>query len=111
MIKYIYIAGLILWIIGMALRSPKLAICGIPTLYGFAAGFILPFLSEQANSTAYIIAYCMYGLIALIWLGSLIRFIVEKVQEKRAERLWQEMFIEELKKKPGCYTDLTAIGE
>lgn len=110
MFKYIYIVGLILWIIGMATRSSKLAICGIPTLYGFAAGFILPFLSEQANSAAYIIAYCMYGLIALIWLGSLVRFFSDKARERRAEREWELDFVEQLKQQ-GNYTDYTSISD
>ncbi|MBR5947329.1 MAG: hypothetical protein IKZ82_01610 [Clostridia bacterium] len=110
MIKYIYIAGLILWIIGMALRSPKLAICGIPTLYGFVMGFILPFLSEQANHTVYVIAYCMYGLIALIWLGSLVRLTLDKVRERRAEREWELDFVEQLKQQ-GNHTDYTSISD
>ena len=97
--KYIFIAGLIGWLLGMSMKNIRLAVLGIPTLYGLAIGFFFSRWAEQNHALAYGIAYGLYALVGVIWLICLIRFISDKVYERRLEREEELRFVEELKRK------------
>ena len=66
--KYIFIAGLIGWLLGMSMKNIRLAALGIPTLYGLIGGFFFSRWAEQNHVVAYGIAYGLYALVVLIWL-------------------------------------------
>ena len=104
--KYIFIAGAVGWVIGMSLKNVRLAVLGIPTLYGLALGFFFPLWTEQHHVLAYGIAYTMYALIALSWIVSVIRFISDKAFERRLEREAELRFVEELKRRQGGYPSM-----
>lgn len=96
--KYIFIAGLIGWLLGMSMRNIRLAVLGIPTLYGLAIGFFFSRWAEQNHALAYGIAYGLYALVVVVWLICLIRFISDKVFERKLEREEELRFVEELKR-------------
>ena len=95
--KWIFIAGLVGWLIGMSIKSGRLALLGIPTLYGLIVGFFFSRWAEQNHALAYGIAYGLYAAVALIWLISLIRFLSDKAFERKLEREEELRFVEELK--------------
>ena len=66
--KYVFIIGLIGCLIGMSIKSGRLALLGIPTLYGLAIGFFFSRWAEQNHALAYGIAYGLYALVVLVWL-------------------------------------------
>jgi hypothetical protein len=96
--KYIFIIGLIGWLIGMSMKSGRLALLGIPTLYGLAIGFFFSRWAEQNHALAYGIAYGLYALVALVWLIGLIRYFSDKAYERRLEHEDELRFVEELKR-------------
>ena len=96
--KYVFILGLVGWLLGMRFKSIKLALLGIPTLYGLAIGFFFSRWAEQNHSTAYGIAYGLYVLVALVWLIGLIRYFSDKAYERRLEHEEELRFVEELKR-------------
>lgn len=95
--KWIFIAGLVGWLIGMSIKSGRLALLGIPTLYGLIVGFFFSRWAEQNHALAYGIAYGLYAIVVLIWLISLIRFLSDKAFERKLEREEELRFVEELK--------------
>lgn len=97
--KYIFIAGLVGWLIGMSIKSGRLALLGIPTLYGLIVGFFFSRWAEQNHALAYGIAYGLYALVILFWLVGLIRFLSDKAYERRLEREEELRFVEELKRR------------
>lgn len=96
--KYVFIAGLIGWLVGMSIKSVRLALLGIPTLYGLAIGFFFSRWAEQNHVIAYGIAYGLYALVVLVWLIGLIRFLSDKAYERKLEREQEYRFVEELKR-------------
>ena len=96
--KYIFIAGLIGWLLGMSMRNIRLAVLGIPTLYGLAIGFFFSRWAEQNHALAYGIAYGLYALVVVVWPICLIRFISDNVFERKLEREEELRFVEELKR-------------
>ena len=76
--KYIFIAGLIGWLLGMSMKNMRLAAIGIPTLYGLVVGFFFSRWAEQNHALAYGIAYVLYAVVVLIWLVTFIRFLSDK---------------------------------
>ena len=96
--KYVFIIGLIGWLIGMSMKSGRLALLGIPTLYGLAIGFFFPRWAEQNHALAYGIAYGLYALVALVWLIGLFRFLSDKAYEHKLEHEEELRFVEELKR-------------
>ena len=96
--KYVFILGLVGWLLGMRFKSIKLALLGIPTLYGLAIGFFFSRWAEQNLSTAYGIAYGLYVFVVLVWLIGLIRFISDKAYERKLEHEEELRFVEELKR-------------
>ena len=96
--KYIFIAGLIGWLLGMSMKNVKLAILGIPTLYGLMIGFFFSRWAEQNHALAYGIAYGLYAIVVLVWLIGLIRFLSDRAYERKLEREDELMFVEELKR-------------
>ncbi len=97
--KYIFIAGLIGWLLGMSMKNLRLAALGIPTLYGLVVGFFFSRWAEQNHALAYGIAYGLYAAVVLIWLISLIRFLSDKAQERKVEREEELRFVEDLKRR------------
>lgn len=95
--KWIFIAGLVGWLIGMSIKSGRLALLGIPTLYGLIVGFFFSRWAEQNHALAYGIAYGLYAAVVLIWLIAFIRFLSDKAYERRLEREEELRFVEELK--------------
>lgn len=95
--KWIFIAGLVGWLIGMSIKSGRLALLGIPTLYGLIVGFFFSRWAEQNHALAYGIAYGLYAIVVLIWLVGLIRFLSDKAFERKLEREEELRFVEELK--------------
>ncbi|MBO4384279.1 MAG: hypothetical protein J5854_02505 [Clostridia bacterium] len=95
--KYIFIAGLIGWLIGMRIKNVKLAILGIPTLYGLVIGLFFSRWTEQNHALAYGIAYVLYSLVVLVWLIGLIRLLLDKAYESRLEREEELRVVEALK--------------
>lgn len=71
--KYIFIAGLIGWLLGMSMKNICLAALGIPTLYGLVVGFFFSRWAEQNHTLAYGIACGLYAAVVLIWLIAFIR--------------------------------------
>lgn len=96
--KYIFIIGLIGWLIGMRMKSGRLALLGIPTLYGLTIGFFFSRWAEQNHALAYGIAHGLYALVVLVWLIGLIRFFSDKAYERRLEHEEELRFVEELKR-------------
>lgn len=96
--KYIFIAGLIGWLLGMSMKNIRLAALGIPTLYGLIGGFFFSRWAEQNHVVAYGIAYGLYALVVLIWLIGLIRFLSDKAYERKLEHEEELRFVEELKR-------------
>ena len=97
--KYIFIAGLIGWLLGMSMKNIRLAALGIPTLYGLIVGLFFSRWAEQNHALAYGITYGLYAAVVLIWLISLIRFLSDKAFERKLEREEELRFIEELKRR------------
>ena len=97
--KWIFIAGLVGWLIGMSMKNIRLAALGIPTLYGLVVGFFFSRWAEQNHALAYGIAYGLYAAVVLIWLISLIRFLSDKAFERKLERKEELRFVEELKRR------------
>lgn len=97
--KYVFIIGLIGWLIGMSMKSGRLALLGIPTLYGLAIGFFFSHWAEQNHALAYGIAYGLYALVVLVWLAGLIKFLSDKAYDRKLEHEEELRFVEELKKK------------
>lgn len=97
--KWIFIAGLVGWLIGMSIKSGRLALLGIPTLYGLIVGFFFSRWAEQNHALAYGIAYGLYAAVVLIWLIAFIRFLSDKAYERRLEREEKLRFVEELKRR------------
>ena len=97
--KYVFIIGLIGWLIGMSMKSGRLALLGIPTLYGLAIGFFFSRWAEQNHAFAYGIAYGLYAAVVLIWLIAFIRFLSDKAFERKLEREEELRFVEELKRR------------
>ena len=95
--KYIFIAGLIGWLLGMSMKNIRLAALGIPTLYGLIVGFFFSSWAEQNHALAYGIAFGLYAAVALIWLIAFIRFLSDKAFERKLEREEELRFVEELK--------------
>ena len=95
--KWIFIASLVGWFVGMSMKSGRLALLGIPTLYGLIVGFFFSRWAEQNHALAYGIAYGLYAAVVLIWLISLIRFLSDKAFERKLEREEELRFVEELK--------------
>lgn len=96
--KYVFIIGLIGWLIGMSMKSGRLALLGIPTLYGLTVGFFFSRWAEQNHALAYGIAYGLYALVVLVWLVGLIRLLSDNAYERRLEREDELRFVEELKR-------------
>lgn len=96
--KYVFIVGLIGWLIGMRFKSIKLALLGIPTLYGLMIGFFFSRWAEQNHALAYGIAYGLFALVALVWLIELFRFLSDKAYEQKLEHEEELRFVEELKR-------------
>ena len=96
--KYIFIIGLIGWLVGMSMKSGRLALLGIPTLYGLAIGFFFPHWAEQNHALAYGIEYGLYAIVVLVWLIGLIRFLSDKAYERKLEHEEELRFVEELKR-------------
>ncbi len=96
--KYIFIVGLIGWLLGMSMKNVKLAILGIPTLYGLGIGFFFSRWAEQNHALAYGIAYGLYAIVVFVWLIGLIRFLSDRAYERKLEREEELMFVEELKR-------------
>ena len=97
--KWIFIAGLVGWLIGMSIKSGRLALLGIPTLYGLIVGFFFSRWAEQNHALAYGIAYGLYAAVVLIWLIAFIRFLSDKAQERKVEREEELRFVEDLKRR------------
>lgn len=97
--KYIFIAGLIGWLLGMSMKNLRLAALGIPTLYGLVVGFFFSRWAEQNHALAYGIAYGLYAAVVLIWLVTFIRFLSDKAQERKVEREEELRFVEDLKRR------------
>lgn len=97
--KYIFIAGLIGWLLGMSMKNLRLAALGIPTLYGLVVGFFFSRWAEQNHALAYGIAYGLYAAVVLIWLVTFIRFLSDKAFERKLEREEELRFVEELKRR------------
>lgn len=96
--KYVFIIGLIGWLIGMSIKSSRLALLGIPTLYGLVIGFFFSRWAEQNHTLAYGIAYGLYALVVLVWLIGLIRNFSDKAFERKLEHEEELRFVEELKR-------------
>lgn len=97
--KWIFIAGLIGWLLGMSMKNMRLAALGIPTLYGLVVGFFFSRWAEQNHALAYGIAYVLYAVVVLIWLVTFIRFLSDKAQERKVEREEELRFVEDLKRR------------
>ena len=97
--KYVFIIGLIGWLIGMSMKSGRLAILGIPTLYGLTIGFFFSRWAEQNHTLAYGIAYGLYAAVVLVWLLAFIRFLSDKAFERKLEREEEFRIVEELKRR------------
>lgn len=97
--KYIFIAGLICWLLGMSMKNICLAALGIPTLYGLVVGFFFSRWAEQNHAFAYGIAFGLYAAVVLIWLIAFIRFLSGKAFERKLEREEELRFVEELKRR------------
>ena len=97
--KWIFIAGLIGWLLGMSMKNMRLAAIGIPTLYGLVVGFFFSRWAEQNHALAYGIAYVLYAVVVLIWLVTFIRFLSDKAQERKVEREEELRFVEDLKRR------------
>ena len=98
--KYIFIAGLIGWLLGMSMKNMRLAALGSPTLYGLVVGFFFSRWAEQNHALAYGIAYGLYAAVVLVWLLAFIRFLSDKAFERKLEREEDLRFVEELKRRP-----------
>lgn len=96
--KYVFIIGLVGWLIGMGMKSGRLAILGIPTLYGLTIGFFFSRWAEQNRAITYGIAYGLYAIVVIVWLIGLIRFLSDKAYERRLEHEEELRFVEELKR-------------
>lgn len=97
--KWIFIAGLIGWLLGMSMKNMRLAAIGIPTLYGLVVGFFFSRWAEQNHALVYGIAYVLYAVVVLIWLVTFIRFLSDKAQERKVEREEELRFVEDLKRR------------
>ena len=97
--KYIFIAGLIGWLLGMSKKNMRLAALGIPTLYGLVVGFFFSRWAEQNHALAYGIAYGLYAAVVLVWLLAFIRFLSDKAFERKLGREEDLRFVEELKRR------------
>ena len=97
--KYIFIAGLIGWLLGMSMKNMRLAALGIPTFYGLVVGFFFSRWAEQNHALAYGIAYGLYAAVVLVWLLAFIRFLSDKAFERKLEREEELRFVEELKRR------------
>lgn len=96
--KCVFIIGLVGWLIGMSIKSSRLAMLGIPTLYGLTIGFFFSRWAEQNHVLAYGIAYGLYSLVVFVWLIGLIRYLSDKAYERRLEHEEELRFVEELKR-------------